>query len=362
MHALRIATFFSVCSLVPVYCCADSPQPQHSVFAGTGESSKRIEAYPADQPAGDRTEIAIGNPFGIEIIDNSIWITSVDDHCIYRGTVDGNELVRIAGTGVSGYGGDGGPAVDAAFNWPHEVRADQAGNLYVADTRNHVIRRIDAETGFVTTIAGNGQPGFAGEGKSGKLVQFKQPHSVVLDGVGGLLVADTVNHRLRRIDLASGKVETISGTGEKALPTEGADARTAPLYGPRSLAVDANSIWIALREGNSIWRIDRTTNKLHHIAGTGEKGYSGDGGKPLQATFNGPKGLVIDDHRRLLVVDTENQAVRRVDLAKGTVETVLGGTAAENSFHLKRPHGISFTTSLGYVVADSENHRVLVVK
>ena len=362
MRALRIATFFSVCSLVSVGCFADSPSPQHSVFAGTGESSKRNEAYPAGQPAGDPAEIAIGNPFGIEIVDDSIWITSVDDHCIYRGTVDGNELVRVAGTGVSGYGGDGGPAVDAAFNWPHEVRADRAGNLYVADTRNHVIRKIDAGSGIVTTIAGNGQPGFAGEGKSGKLVQFKQPHSVVLDGVGGLLVADTVNHRLRRIDLASGKVDTICGNGQKALPTDGADARTAPLFGPRSLAVDSDSIWIALREGNSIWRIDRTTNKLHHIAGTGKKGYSRDGEKPLQATFNGPKGLVIDDQQRLLVVDTENHAVRRIDLAKETVETVLGGNAAENSFPLKRPHGISFTTSLGYVVADSENHRVLAGK
>jgi sugar lactone lactonase YvrE len=358
VSALRIATFIFGCSLT-VCCFADSPSLKHSVFAGTGESSKRNQAYPAGQPAGAPAEIKIGNPFGIEILENSLWITSVDDHCIYRGMTDGNQLVRVAGSGISGYSGDGGAAVNATFNWPHEVRADQDGNLYVADTRNHVIRRIDASTGVVTTIAGNGQPGFAGDGKSGTQVQFQQPHSVVLDGVGGLLVADTVNHRLRRIDLASGKVQTISGTGEKKLPTDGADARIAPLFGPRSLAVDSSSIWIALREGNSIWRIDRATNKLHRVAGTGKKGYSRDGGPPLQATFNGPKGLVIDDQQRLLVVDTENHAVRRIDLSKGTVETVLGGTAAQRSFPLKRPHGISFSPSLGYLVADSENHRVL---
>jgi len=343
-----------------VTCCfAQSPSQSHVVFAGTGEPSKRNEAYSPGQPSGLRTTIKIGNPFGIEIVESSIWITSVDDHCIYRGAVDGESLTRVAGNGISGYSGDGGPAVNATFNWPHEVRADEDGNLFVADTRNHVVRRIDGTTRVVTTIAGNGEPGFAGEGKSGNLVQFKQPHSVVLDGAGGLLVADTVNHRLRRIDLESGIVETISGTGERKLPTEGADARTSPLFGPRSLAVDSDSIWIALREGNSIWRIDRTTNRLHHVAGTGKKGYSGDGGPPLEVTFNGPKGLVIDDQKRILVVDTENHAVRRIDLARNVVETVLGGKLAKQSFELKRPHGISFSPKLGYVVADSEFHRVL---
>jgi sugar lactone lactonase YvrE len=334
-------------------------EPQHSVFAGTGKSSKPNRAYPAGEPAGAPTTIDLGNPFGIEIVGSTIWITSVDDHCIYRGTVEGGPLIRVAGTGILGYSGDGGPVVEAAFNWPHEVRADPDGNLFVADTRNHVIRRIDASSSVVTTFAGSGKPGFAGDGESGKRVQFQQPHSVVLDGAGGLLVADTVNHRLRRIDLDTGKVETISGTGEKRLPTDGADARTSPLFGPRSLAVDTESIWIALREGNSIWRIDRTTNKLHHISGTGVKGYSGDGGPPLQATFNGPKGLVIDDQKRLLVVDTENHAVRRIDLAGGVVETVLGGSVAVQTFRLKRPHGIAFAPSVGYFVADSEFHRVL---
>lgn len=358
MNRLRLTTFAFVCALTPC-CFADPPNIKHSIFAGTGESSKRERAYPSGQPAGARTDIKLGNPFGIEIRNGLLWITSVDDHCIYRGATDSKHLIRVAGSGISGYSGDGGPAVEATFNWPHEVRADRAGNLYVADTRNHAIRRIDARTGIVSTLAGNGQPGFTGDGESGQHVQFRQPHSVVLDNAGGLLVADTVNHRLRRINLASGKVETISGTGEKKLPTDGADARTSPLLGPRSLAVDAKSIWIALREGNSIWRIDRDTNTLHHIAGSGKKGYSGDGGDPLQATFNGPKGLVIDDRQRLLVVDTENHAVRRIDLSKRIVETVLGGDAAANNFHLKRPHGISFAKSLGYLVADSENHVVL---
>ena len=233
-------------------------------------------------------------------------------------------MTRVGGSGVKGYDGDDGLAPHAKFNWPHEVRADEKGNLYVADTRNHVIRRIDAKTKVVTTIAGDGTEGFAGDGGKGSEVRFRQPHSVVLDGEGGLLVADTVNHRLRRIDLETGVVATISGTGERKLPTDGADATSSPLFGPRSLAVDTDSIWIALREGNSIWRIDRKANTIHHVAGTGAKGYSGDGGEPLAATFNGPKGLVLDGQGRLLIVDTENHAVRRIDLQAKSVETILG--------------------------------------
>lgn len=358
------------CVCVIFFCCsfaincqfmfAEPPSRENqSVFAGNGNGSKQPAPYTEGSPTGPRLELAIGNPFGVEIVGEQIWLTSVDDHCIYQGALQHDSLKRVAGSGVQGYTGDGGPAIEATFNWPHEVRADDKGNLFVADTRNHVIRRIDHQTGIVTTIAGSGEAGFAGEGKSGAEVQFKQPHSVVLDGEGGLLVADTVNHRLRRIDLATGIVTTVSGTGKKMLPTDGADAKTSPLFGPRSLAVDESSIWIALREGNSIWRIDRKTSKLHNIAGTGAKGYSGDGGSPLAATFRGPKGLVIDNQQRLLVVDTENQAIRRIDLAKNRIDTVMGGTTAQAGFQLKRPHGISFAEPVGFIVADSENHRVL---
>ncbi len=329
-------------------------------FAGTGNPPALDTAYRSQQPSGAASEIPLGNPFGVEIVGQSVYLTTIDDHCIWQTTLEGDRLRRIAGTGEIGYSGDGGPALEARFNWPHEVRVDENQNLFVADTRNHVIRRIDGKSGVVTTLAGNGTPGFAGDGETATHVQFMQPHSVVLDQRGGLLVADTQNHRLRRIDLSSGVVETISGTGAAKMPIDGADAKNSPLFGPRSLAVDSESIWIALREGNSIWRIDRASGTMEHIAGTGKKGYSGDGGAPLLATFNGPKGLVLDDQGRLLVVDTENHAIRRIDLKAGIVSTVLGGKVADSTAHLKRPHGISFQADRGFFVADSENHRVLI--
>ncbi len=336
---------------------AASP-PVVETFAGTGESVRPEQPYDSPPSSQPRTKTPLGNPFGIEVRGEQIWITTIDDHCIYHGLTTGDGLKRVAGNGLIGYSGDGGPATEATFNWPHEVRCDEAGNLFVADTRNHVVRRIDGKTNVVTTFAGNGASGFDGDGDRSTAIRFNQPHSVVLDGDGGLLVADTLNHRIRRIDLETGVVETIAGTGQKSLPSDGAIAKDSALFGPRSLAVDANSIWIALREGNSIWRIDRATGTIHHIAGTGKKGYTGDGGDCKTATFNGPKGLAIAADGSLLVVDTENHVVRQIDLQQMRIETTIGGNG-DGSGKLKRPHGIAVIGPMDVLVADSEQHRVV---
>lgn len=358
MHKTIVFLAFQL--TVTTTCWAENKPPAtHRIFAGTGAPVRNTAPYTPGTPTGPAVKLPLGNPFGIEFSGDSVFITSVDDHCIYLGKANGTKLRRVAGNGLIGYTGDGGLASEATFNWPHEVRADNAGNLYIADTRNHVIRHVDAKTGIVTTIAGNGQPGMAGDGKRGSDIQFSQPHSVVLDGEGGLLIADTGNHRICKVDLQSGILQTISGTGEKKLPVDGSSSLNCPLAGPRSLAVDKNFIWIALREGNSIWRINRKANTIHHVAGTGKKGYTGDGGSPKQATFKGPKGLVLDELGRILVVDTENHAVRRIDPALNRVDTVLGGSRSTTSYPLKRPHGIAYKKGFGYLVADSEHHRVL---
>ena len=333
---------------------------EQEAFAGTGVGTKS-DGSAALQ--GRRQKMALGNPFGVEVVGEKVWLTTVDDQCVWQTTTRGQKITRVAGNGTKGYSGDGGPALEAAFNWPHEVRVDAQGNLFIADTRNHVVRRVDGASGIVTTIAGDGKNGFAGEGKTGNAVQFDQPHSVVLDGDGGLLVADTKNHRLRRIDLNTLIVTTVAGTGERKLPTDGASAKGSPLFGPRSLAVDEKSVWVALREGNSIWRIDREAWTIHLIAGTGKKGYSGDGGSPKQATFSGPKGIAIDGDGNLLIVDTENHAIRKVDFSSNKISTVLGGTAANQTTVLKRPHGIASVApgdgEAAFLVGDSENHRVV---
>ena len=179
----------------------------------------------------------------------------------------------------------------------------------------------------------------------------------MLDGDGGLLIADTKNHRVRRIDLASGIVSTVVGDGKRRLPTPGKPADQTSVFGPRSLAVDQGAIWLVLREGNSVWKIDRGTQRIEHVAGTGRKGHTGDGADPKLATFSGPKGIAVDAAGNLVIVDTENQAIRYVDFAKNRIGTF------EIATPLKRPHGAGVLIRDGepdiYLISDSENHRVL---
>ncbi len=324
-----------------------------SVFAGTGSAASPV----ADKPSDPKT-VALRNVYGIEVTDDAIYFSTVDDHSIWKSDRRGSSMVRIAGTGQQGYSGDGGPARQATFNAPHEIRVADNGDVYVADTRNHCIRRVNADDGTVETLAGDGKPGFRGDGGPGDQARFDQPHSIVLDGRGGVLVADTKNHRLRRIDLETGTVKTVCGDGKRRLPEEDQKWDQVSLFGPRSLAVDDDSIWLVLREGNSVWRLDRQRQTIHRVAGTGAKGHSGDGGDPLQATFRGPKGIGVDSEGNLLIVDTENHAMRYVDRSAGTISTLA------IPFEMKRPHGTAVLTERGQpdrvLVSDSEEHRVLI--
>ncbi|MEM9368505.1 MAG: hypothetical protein AAGD07_21125, partial [Planctomycetota bacterium] len=260
------------------------------------------------------------NPFGIEIKDRNVWITTVTDSRVWHIDLDDESTKPslVAGSGTLGYSGDGGLAIDAALNWPHEVRVDADGNLFVADTRNHVIRRIDGSSQQISTIVGGGVAGFA---ESKERVLFDQPHSIALLG-DRLLIADTKNHRLREWSLTTGVTRTLSGTGAGKRPIDGATMQASNLHGPRATAIDPSAVWLVLREGNSVWRIDSENSTLHHVAGTGRKGHSGDGGPAKQATLRGPKGIASDGRGTLYVVDTENHVVRKISNAASSSPSI----------------------------------------
>lgn len=320
---------------------------------------------------GDARQINIGEPFGVEIgPDGALYVTEVRNHRVLRVDLATGRIVTVAGNGRKGYSGDGGPATEASLNEPYEVRFDRDRNMYFVEMQNHIIRRVDAKTGIISTLAGTGRAGFGGDGGPAIHAQFKQPHSIALDDRGHLYVADIGNHRIRRIELQTGVIETIAGTGEKKLPVDGQRARGHPILGPRALFIDGPTMWIALREGHSIWRMNLDEGRLQHVAGTGRLGYSGDGGPAKSATFNGPKGVAIGPQGHVYVVDTENQAIRKIDVVQGTVTTVAGngqqGGAGDGGpatqAPLGRPHGICVAPDSAIYIGDTLNHRVRRMK
>ena len=313
----------------------------------------------------------VNNPYGLAIgPDRALYFCDLDNQRIRRFDLTSRRTSTVAGNGQRGYSGDGGAATDAALNMPHEIQFDAAGHLYIAERDSHVVRKVEAATGRISTLAGTGVAGFAGDGGPAAAALLRQPHSIVVDGARGwLLICDIGNHRVRRVFLASGTIDTFAGTGGRQSTPDGAPLADTPLNGPRTLAIDGRGdFYLALREGNAILRIDVERRTFHHVAGSGAQGYSGDGGAARTATLSGPKGLAWG-RDALFVADTENHVIRRVALDSGVITTVLGtgqrGDGPEpepRACALARPHGVLVDDGGRLYVADSEAHRIRVLE
>lgn len=313
------------------------------------------------------SEQQINNPFGVVIgPDGALYFCDLDNQRIRRFNFETGQLTTIAGNGDRGYSGDGGLATEAALNMPHEIQFDSAGDLYIVERDNHVVRKVQCESGIISTFAGTGVAGFNGDGGQASSAQLKSPHSIAFDRQGWLLICDIGNHRIRRVIPETGIIETYAGTGDRAPTPDEAPLKDTPLNGPRTIVFDpAGTLYLALREGNAIYRIDPGTETIYHVAGTGQKGYTGDAGPAKLATLAGPKGLAYAADRTLYVVDTENHVIRRIDLETEIITTVLGtgepGDGPEPDplqCRLSRPHGAFVGSDGSLYVGDSEAHRI----
>jgi len=285
--------------------------------------------------------------------------------------IDRRGRVRVlAGTGEKGLAGDGGPAAGARLNGPHHLAMGPDGALYVADTWNNVVRRIDLKTGVITRVAGTGRKGFGGDGGPAIDADFNGVFAIAFRG-DVLHVCDVGNRRIRAVDPATGIIITVAGTGARGVPADGEDARTQPLVDPRAIAFDSKGrLYICERGGHALRVVD-SDGRIRTVAGTGEAGFSGDSGPALEARFRGPKHISVDADDRVLVVDTENHAIRRYSPGDGTVSLVAGtGTAGAAGIggppdrcELNRPHGVLRHPRTGHLyIADSDNHRVVRVE
>jgi DNA-binding beta-propeller fold protein YncE len=316
------------------------------------------------------SDAQVNNPYGVTIgRDGALYFCDLDNQRIRRLDLQSRRTTDIAGNGQRAYAGDGGPATSGSLNMPHEIAFDERGHLYIAERDNHVVRKVDAGSGVVSTLAGIGVAGFSGDGGPASEAQLRQPHSIAIGPDGRLLICDIGNHRIRAVNLSTRRIETIGGTGERLPTPDGAPLKGTPLNGPRTMVVDRDgTIYLALREGNALYRIAPKAGTLHHLAGTGEQGYSGDGGPARLAKLAGPKGLALAGPN-LYLADTESHTIRRVDLATGIITTVVGTGARGDGpdgdplqCKLARPHGVFAAADGTLYVGDSEAHRIRVLR
>lgn len=332
-------------------------------FAGTGQRGYSGDGGPAKQAQ-------VSNPYGVAVgPEGALYVCDVDNHVIRKVSRDGT-ISTVAGNGKKGYSGDGKKAIEASLNEPYEVRFDKQGNLFFVERMNHVVRRVDARTGVISTVAGNGKAGFSGDNGPATAASLHEPHSVQLDRRGNLYICDIRNHRIRRVNLQNGIITTFAGTGEQAATPDGAKLAGTPLNGPRALDFDKQGqLWLALREGNAVYRLDLKRGTLHHIAGTGAKGFTGNGGPAKLATLSGPKGLSVGPDGNIYLADTESHSIRMIDVSKQTVELVAGaGESGDGpdgdpkACKMARPHGVFAANDGRIYVGDSEAHRVRVIR
>jgi hypothetical protein len=292
-----------------------------TTIAGSG-----MQGYEGD--GGPATEAKLYRPLSVAVdVSGNLYIADDGNNCIRK--VEKNGIITtIAGNGTEGYGGDNGPATLAQLRYPSGVATDVFGNLYIADRGNNRVRGVkdifvpEDTFNIIVTAAGNGIMGYSGDGGPSTEAQLSRPTGVAVDASNNLYIADYLNHRVRKVD-ANGMITLIAGNGTGGYSGDGRLATEAELYYPSGVAVDAlGNLYIADNYNSCIRKVDRN-GIITTVAGNGDWGYRGDGGPATQAQLNSPTGLVVDVWDNLYIADQGNHCIRRVD-RNGIITTIAG--------------------------------------
>jgi DNA-binding beta-propeller fold protein YncE len=332
-----------------------------STAVGTGERGFAGDGGPADRAV-------LNGPFDIGFdAEGNLYFSDTFNHRIRRVDARTGVITTCAGSGEAGYSGDGGPAIRARLNEPYGIAVDRMANVYIADRHNHCVRRVDSASGVIATVAGTGAAGFSGDDGPASRAGMVEPNGLALDPAQHrLFIADVADHRVRVVDLAAGTISTFAGTGEAQHSGDGGPARAAGVHGARAVKLAADgTVYILERQGSTLRKVDPGTGVISRVAGTGARGYGGDGGPARDAVFDAPKEFALDPGGDILIVDTENHAIRRIDAATGIVETIAGGRkgpegdgGTATAAGLGRPHGAIVGPDGSIYIGDTENHRI----
>ena len=259
----------------------------------------------------------------------NLYLADTGKHMLLKVTSAG-ALTTIAGTGTQGFAGDQGPATAALLDSPTGVALDGSGNICFSDSHNHRIRRINASSGVITTFAGTGVAGSGPDGTAAAATAIDLPTAMAFDSAGDLFFADARAHLVRKIDHVSGRMTTVAGSGVQGYAGDGGPATAANLDAPEGLAIDsAGNLYLSDTHNQRVRRVDGKTGIITTVVGTGQAGYSGDSGAGVSAEVRLPRGVALDSSANLLLVDSQNHRIRRLDATSGQMSTLAGdGTQA----------------------------------
>ena len=328
-----------------------------TTFAGTGESG-----YGGDGGKATNAKLKLPSNLAFDKKGN-LYITDRNNHRVRK--VDTRGIITtVAGNGTAGFSGDGGKATEAQLNLPSGVAVDDDGNIYISDRSNDRVRKVNSQ-GIISTFAGNGIDGFKGDTGPAGEAQLSKPFGLALDKKWNLFIADRGNNRVRRVN-RQGIIHTVAGDGGFFFSGDNGPAYRASVAGPTGVVIDNNGVlYIADRNNNRIRAVD-TQGMIRTVAGTGQQGYNGDSEVARDTNLYLPFGVALDSDGKLLVIDRSHYRIRRVDLRRGSIETVAGNgvkmfagdggpaTGAKLSF----PHGIAVDLQGNVILSDKGHYRI----
>ncbi|CAN5389930.1 hypothetical protein BH11BAC3_BH11BAC3_02500 [soil metagenome] len=333
-----------------------------TTIIGDGTSA----CYLSDQPP---LCIPLGYPQSVCVAPNGdIYFTC--GNSIKKLAASTGIVTRIAGSDIYGSSGDGGPAVNALFQFTRSVRMDKQGNLYVAEYSGHRVRKINMATGIVTTVAGNSSAGYSGDGGPAINASIHTPQDLAIDDAGNIYIADFSNNCIRKVDAATGMISTFAGTGIASYSGDGGLAANAGIPYPNSICLDANgNLYISESySGNTcrIRKVDAGTGIITTIAGNNAYAYSGDGGLAINASLFDPSGVIVDLSGNVYIAEYDDSRIRKIDIATGIIHTIAGngqnGFSGDNGIAvnatLKSPLGLAFDNGGDLLICDNQNLRI----
>lgn len=337
-------------------------------FAGTGSPGYKGDGIIA-------LNAAVHHPQGVAVdFLGNVYIADSANNRIRKVMVDTGIIITVAGSGITGYNGDGIIATSAKLFFPTSVAIDGSYNIYIADNMNHRIRKVTVLDNIITTVAGTGSYGYNGDGIKATSAKLNAPNGIALDTSNNIYIADTYNNRIRKLTVSTGIITTVAGAGDGPgfFKGEGIAATSIYLRMPFNVHIDGfGDIYIADTYNHRVLKVTVSTGKITTVAGTGSPGYNGDGIKATSARLTDPTGISSDYLGDIYIADTLDNRIRKVSMSTGIITTVAGtgpfgtGTGDYNgdfieatSARLNCPYDVAVDWFGHVFIADTNNNRI----